>query len=345
MMTWRDWFFERPRRHVFGWWSFDDAESMLLRDDGTRVRFLGPAADDTALDIRNTGNRRWMRFELRSDASTEPTVYPLLVERRDVLDPLTAAHRRLVWQLDQHRSAKLWGAQPPDHVLWQAVDRLAIDAMYCWPDGTRAGLRPAEVAVSGGWCGGEWTTDFDRGFSGSGIGAFPGEGRYADRTTRSIAVLGNDPSPTVWRRSQDAQAQFQALRSAAPHEVAALRSRADAEPSAPAVGRCPAPGAALGQVARPGQVAVALRWTTRSSPTVWVHGRRHPHPPLRPNGNSRSSLRQCLVGTINRRTGEFLDFARISPWYTDRIPQPGALFFEGRELLDAYARSLPRGRE
>ena len=132
-MTWLDRFFERPRRHVFGWWSFDDVESTLLRDDGTRVRFLGPAAEDTALDIRNTGNRRWMLFELRSAASTEPTVYPLLVERRDVLDPLTSSHRRLVWRLDHIRSAKLRGAQPPDQVLWQAVDRLAIDALYCWP--------------------------------------------------------------------------------------------------------------------------------------------------------------------------------------------------------------------
>ena len=160
MMNWRDWFFERPRRHVWGWWWFDDAQSMLMRADGPCLRFLGPAADDSALDIRTTGNRRWLRFELRADASTEPIVYPLLVERRDVLDPFTPAHRRLVWRLDHIRSARLRDVQPPDQLLWQAVDRLAIDALFCWPEGTRAGLRPGEVAVSGGWCGGNWTADF-----------------------------------------------------------------------------------------------------------------------------------------------------------------------------------------
>ena len=70
-MMWLDRLFDRPRRHVYGWWSFDDAESALVRDDGTRVRFLGLAADDNALDLRNSGNRRWMRFDLRSDVDRE----------------------------------------------------------------------------------------------------------------------------------------------------------------------------------------------------------------------------------------------------------------------------------
>ena len=271
-MTWLDRFFERPRRQVFGWWSFDAAESMLLRDDGTHVRFLGPAADDNALDIRNTGNRRWMLFELRSAASIERTVYPLLVERRDVLDPFTSSHRRLVWRLDHLRSAKLRGAQPPDQVLWQAVDRLAIDALYCWPEGTRAGLRPAEVAVSGGWCGGEWTTKFYRGFSGSGIGAFPGEGRFADAPPEA-PQRWEMIVPERMASIEDAQAQFQALLSAQPHEVSALLPELHAEPSASAVGRRSASGPPPGQVARPGHVAVALRRRRADHRPPGVRGR------------------------------------------------------------------------
>ena len=112
-MMWLDRLFDRPRRHVYGWWSFDDAESALVRDDGTRVRFLGLTADDNALDLRNSGNRRWMRFDLRSDVDRERPAYPLLVERRDVLNPFFPAGRRLVWRLDHIRSAKLRGALPP----------------------------------------------------------------------------------------------------------------------------------------------------------------------------------------------------------------------------------------
>ena len=82
MMPWMDWLFDRPRRHVYGWWSCDDAESTLLGADGIRVRFLGPVADDNALDIRNTGNRRWMRFELRSDQYPGHADYPLLGEHK-----------------------------------------------------------------------------------------------------------------------------------------------------------------------------------------------------------------------------------------------------------------------
>src|SRR5687768_4124920 len=142
-MKWLDRLFERPRRQVFGWWSFDDAESTLLRADGMHVRFVGPVADDTGLDIRNTGNRRWMRFELGPSRDSSVSPYPLLVERRDVLNPLVPSYgRRLVWRLDHIRSAKLLGPRPPDPILWQTADRLATDALYCWPDGTVAGLRP-----------------------------------------------------------------------------------------------------------------------------------------------------------------------------------------------------------
>ena len=339
-MTWLDRFFERPRRQVFGWWSFDAAESMLLRDDGTHVRFLGPAADDNALDIRNTGNRRWMLFELRSAASIERTVYPLLVERRDVLDPFTSSHRRLVWRLDHLRSAKLRGAQPPDQVLWQAVDRLAIDALYCWPEGTRAGLRPAEVAVSGGWCGGEWTTKFYRGFSGSGIGAFPGEGRFADAPPEA-PQRWEMIVPERMASIEDAQAQFQALLSAQPHEVSALlpeltRSRphlrsADGRLLVPLLARSHDP--------------VMLRWLYVDDALITdrLGSAAASFPPtFAPEWKFSIESRQCLVGTIDRRTGEFLDFARVSPWYAERILRPGALFFEGGSFS---TQTLARFRE
>jgi hypothetical protein len=340
MTTWRDWLFERPRRHVYGWWSFDETESTLLRADGARVRFLGPASDEVGLDIRNTGNRRWMRFELCSNDDAGLPAYPLLVERRDVLDPLSTVPRRLVWRLDHIRSAKVRGAQPPDHVLWQAVDRLAIDALYCWPAGTRAGLRPAEVAVSGGWRGGEWTTDFYRGFSGSGIGAFPGEGRYADAPAeppQRWEMIVPESTASV----EDAQAQFQALRSAAPHGVAALLSAltqsrphlrsTDARLLVPLLTRSPDP--------------VMLRWlyvddaliTDRLESTATSFP-----PTFAPEWKFSIESRQCLVGTIDRRTGHYLDFARVSPWYAERLPREGAFFFESGSFS---TQTLGRFRE
>jgi hypothetical protein len=338
MMTWRDWFFERPRRRVFGWWFFDDAESALMRDDGMRLRFLGPAADDQTLDIRNSGNRRWMRFELRSD--TARTAYPLLVERRDVLDPLNSAHRRLVWRLDHIRSAKLRGEQPPERLVWQAVDRVAIDALYCWPDGTRAGLRPAEVAVSGGWRGGEWTTDFYRAFSGSGIGAYPGDGPFPD----------SPPEPPqrwemiVPRRIasvEDAQAQFRLLRSAAPHDVAALiPALAQSRPHLRSDG-----GRLLIPLLISDPRPPMLRWLYVDEALITDRLRSTASsavPSFAPEWKFSLDSRHCLVGTIDRRTGGYLDFAGVSPGYAERTPRDGALFTEIGHLP---SQTLARFRE
>ena len=339
-MTWFDRLFERPRRHVFGWWSFDDVESTLLRDDGTRVQFVGAAADHDALGIRNTGNRRWMLFELRSGHDTRSAAHPLLVERRDVLDPLLPTPRRLVWRLDHMRSAKLRGALPPDQVLWQALDRLAIDALYCWPGGTRAGLRPAEVAVSGGWRGGEWTADFYRAFSGSGIDAYPGEGRFQDMPPEA---------PQRWEMIvperlasiEDAQTQFQALRSAAPREVAVLlpeltRSRPHLRSSG---------GRLLVPLLLCSHDPVMLRWLYVDDAIITDRLRSVASslaPTFAPDWRFSIDSRHCLVGTVDQRTGEYLDFARVSPWYAERTPRDGALLFEGGSFS---TQTLARFRE
>lgn len=319
----------------------DDAKSTLLRADGTSVRFLGPAVDDNALDIRNSGNRCWMRFDLRSESRTGGAAYPLLVERRDVLNPIPPSDgRRLVWRLDHIRSAKLLGPRPPDPVLWQTADRLAIDALYCWPNGSRAGVRPGAVAVSGGWRGGEWTPEFYRAFTGNGIGAYPGEGRFADEPPeapdRWEMILPERPLSI-----DDAQAQFHALRSAAPHDVAALvPALTKSRPHLLSAG-----GRLLVPLFTSSADPVELRWLYMDDVllTDRLRSAASSAPPtFAPEWTFSLDFRNCLVGTIDRRTGKYLDFARISPWYAERTPRQGALLFEAGHFAP---QTLGRFRE
>ena len=325
-MMWLDRVFHRPRRRVYGWWSFDDAESALVRDDGRRVRFLGLVGDDGALDLRNSGNRRWMRFDLVSDVDRERPAYPLLVERRDVVNPLSPARRPLVWRLDHIRSAKLCGAHPPDPVIWQAVDRLVVDALFCWPDGSRAGLRPAEVAVSGGWRGGEWTADFYRAFSGSGIDAYPGDGPFRDAVPeppQHWEMVVPDRLASI----EEAQAQFESLRAAAPPEVAAF---------VPALtGSRPHLGSLAGQLVIPlftsSHDPLILRWLYVDEALITDRLRcatSSAPPTYAPEWKFSLESHGCLVGTIDRRTGRYLDFTRVNPGYTQRTSRQGALLFE-----------------
>ena len=140
---------------------------------------------------------------------------------------------------------------------------------------------------------------------------------------------------------EDAQAQFQALLSAPPHEVSALlpaltRSRPHLRS---------ADGRLLVPLSARSHDPVMLRWLYVDDALITdrLGSAAASFPPtFAPEWKFSIESRRCLVGTIDRRTGEFLDFARVSPWYAERILRPGALFFEGGSFP---TQTLARFRE
>ena len=112
---------------------------------------------------------------------------------------------------------------------------------------------------------------------------------------------------------EDAQAQFHALRAAAPHDVAAL---------VPALTKSrPHLLSAADQLLVPlftsSADPVVLRWLYVDDALITDRLRSAASsvpPTLAPEWTFSLDYRNCLVGTIDRRTGEYLDFARVSPW-------------------------------
>lgn len=141
----------------FGHWSIDEHVSGLVRDDGMTLRFSEFVKDRQDLAITNRFDRQWMRFEIKLGDG----LYSLLVQRRDVA-PDSGGRRNLVWRLDHARSARLNGIDRLDFESWCRLDRLACDALICWPQMASTGMRPAIIAVNGGWHMGRWTADLYR---------------------------------------------------------------------------------------------------------------------------------------------------------------------------------------
>jgi hypothetical protein len=313
-------------RGAFGWWTYDAAASTLVRDDGVRLRYVGPAADDPALALRRTGNRRWLRFDLQLGALT----YPLLVERRDVYDPPRdgAGFRRLVWRLDHVRSAQLRGAEPPEPALWREVDRVAIDALCCWPQESAAGVCPEDVAVSGGWRNGEWTPAFYRAFGGAG---------FLNRPERHVVSSAPLDAPRRWafvpaerpESPAEAEATFRAFAAAGPSEVAALLpALARGRPHLRTEGALLVP---LLVLSRPTWSEVTVRWLYADETLITDR--------LRCVGRARDAGhalawacelegRDCVVGTVDRQRGAYLDFARLTGLHAHRGAREGGLLAE-----------------
>lgn len=153
---------------LIGYWSWDDAEQGLVRDDGASLRYLGPA--DDSRDPR----MRWFRFVIRCDErETE-----LLVQHR--LAGFNGQYRHLTWRADFTR-----GAPPSSYAQWALFERIAADGLSCWPEQT-FGEVPDLVAVEGGWSDGAFRPDWYRIYERARAQRFLLQGRLPepDRTER-----------------------------------------------------------------------------------------------------------------------------------------------------------------
>lgn len=135
---------------VLGWWSVREAEERLVRSDGASVRFLGFVSRDDERGRESPSDRRWMRFE----ATGANRSIQLYVQQRDVFNP--SGSRLLIWRLDYAFSLQQLGIGALDYGEWIEIDRLICDALVCWPKWEATGLRPALIAVNGGWHKGQW---------------------------------------------------------------------------------------------------------------------------------------------------------------------------------------------
>ncbi|MGR9552349.1 hypothetical protein ACU8MG_04165 [Rhizobium leguminosarum] len=143
-------FGQRQASPVLGWWSVREAEERLVRSDGAFVRFLGFVNSDDERGEESSNDRRWMRFE----ASGANRSIQLFVQQRDVFNP--SGSRLLIWRLDYAFSLQQFGIGALDYEEWIEIDRLICDALVCWPKWEATGLRPALIAVNGGWHKGQW---------------------------------------------------------------------------------------------------------------------------------------------------------------------------------------------
>ncbi|MEF3125565.1 hypothetical protein [Rhizobium leguminosarum] len=91
-----------------------------------------------------------MRFE----ATGANRSIQLYVQQRDVFNP--SGSRLLIWRLDYAFSLQQLGIGALDYGEWIEIDRLICDALVCWPKWEATGLRPALIAVNGGWHKGQW---------------------------------------------------------------------------------------------------------------------------------------------------------------------------------------------
>jgi hypothetical protein len=152
-------FGQRQAGPVLGWWSVRETEERLVRSDGASVRFLGFVSRDDERGKESSHDRRWMRFE----AATANRTIELFVQQRDVFSP--SGPRLLIWRLDYAFSLQQFGIGALDYEEWIEIDRLICDALVCWPQWEATGLRPALIAVNGGWRKGEWRKECYRTFS------------------------------------------------------------------------------------------------------------------------------------------------------------------------------------
>ncbi len=286
-------------RHLFGLWSVDERAEMLTRNDGSSVRFIGFVDDIEDLQLFNGFDRRWMLFE----ATLSGRPYPLLVERRDVAP--ASGQRRLIWRLDHDRSARMSGADEPEFGLWCAIDRLACDALICWPEMARTGLRPARIATSGGVQDQRWTAERFRIFGVGAINQKPPDGLFLD---------------PVIERSQTWNFQY-AVETASPtREAELLRAFASAKPR-----EIPCLVEELKQV-RPHLVSserMFLPLARTNWQTAWLYIDNALITDRLQTGHRSSGLyadrwqfqrsTQCIVGSIDRKHGDYVDFNKLTP--------------------------------
>ncbi|MBY5537938.1 hypothetical protein HFO42_30820 [Rhizobium leguminosarum] len=152
-------FGQRQAGPVLGWWSVREGEERLVRSDGASVRFLGFVNPDDERGRESSTDRRWMRFE----AAVANRSIELFVQQRDVFNP--SGSRLLIWRLDYAFSVQQLGIGALDYGEWIEIDRLICDALVCWPQWEATGLRPALIAVNGGWHKGQWRKECYRTFS------------------------------------------------------------------------------------------------------------------------------------------------------------------------------------
>ncbi|MGZ2426211.1 hypothetical protein [Rhizobium laguerreae] len=152
-------FGRRQASPVLGWWSVREAEERLVRSDGASVRFLGFVNPDDERGEESSNDRRWMRFE----AAVANRSIELFVQQRDVFNP--SGSRPLIWRLDYVFSLQQLGIVAWEYEEWIEIDRLICDALVCWPQWEATGLRPALIAVNGGWHKGQWRKECYRTFS------------------------------------------------------------------------------------------------------------------------------------------------------------------------------------
>ncbi|ANL67619.1 hypothetical protein AMC82_CH04031 [Rhizobium phaseoli] len=152
-------FGKREPSQVLGWWSTREGEERLVRSDGASVRFLGFLSRDDERGKGTPNDRRWMRFE----AASANRSIKLFVQQRDVANP--SSPRLLVWRLDYVFSLQQVGVDALNYEEWLEIDRLICDALVCWPKWEATGLRPALIAVNGGWHKGQWSKEYYRTFS------------------------------------------------------------------------------------------------------------------------------------------------------------------------------------
>ena len=187
-------------RPLLGWWLFDPQRPAIMHATTRQTLcYRGAASHKEQLGLTESGNRRWLRF----DYEDEETRYPVLVEWRNV--PTPASGRPLVWRVDHLRSAALWrietasGSAIPPYGLWRRVDDCLTDALACWPSNALTGLKPAFIALNGGWFNGAWTPEFYRSVSGS-VRLVNSTEAFQTLVPRALKM----DAPAPWRRVEPA---------------------------------------------------------------------------------------------------------------------------------------------
>jgi hypothetical protein len=286
-------------RHLFGRWSVDERAEVLTRDDGLSVRFIGFADDKEDLQLVNAFDRRWMLFE----ATLSGKSYPLLVERRDVAPG--SGRRELLWRLDHNRSARMSGADELEFELWRAIDQLACDALICWPEMARTGLRPARIATSGGVQDQRWTAERFRIFGVGAINQKPPDGLFLDPVIERSQTWNFQPAVETASQTREAEL-LRAFASAKPREIHGLVEE-------------------LKQI-RPHLVSrerMFLPLARTHWQTVWIYiddvlitdrlQTNHKSSGLYADRWQFPPSTQCIVGSIDRKHGEYVDFNALTP--------------------------------
>jgi hypothetical protein len=134
-------------QHLIGCWSWDEANSRLVRSDGATLRFIRDLTDKPFPAPRRSS---LFEIECRSGKS------PLLVEHR--LLGFHSQYRKLYWRASLARFAEVGGSPPTSYAQSRAYETIAADGLLCWPSWD-FGEVPDWVGVDGGWDEGAFRPD------------------------------------------------------------------------------------------------------------------------------------------------------------------------------------------